>query len=188
MDESIRRRRRALRRAVVRSVVIVAVCALASPFAVSAQATTTPERASRPLLLAGAKKSGPLHGAATVGILIPLRPLERSDDFGGGFRAYRGVLVEAGAGAEGFELAAGWARRLKTPKGPSLFGEDVMATVFQKRSLSDSTDTDATYVGGEVGLTMLTFRVSVGAATRVSGSEQADRTIFTWGVGINIGR
>lgn len=185
MNEVIRRQRRAMRRAVVRSAMIVAVCAFASPFAVSAQATTTPERASRPLLLAGAKKSGPLHGAATVGLLIPVRPLERSDDFGGGFRAYRGVLVEAAAGADGFALAAGWARRLKTPKGPALFGEDVVATAFQIRS---DTAPDVTYVGGEVGMTMLTFRVSVGAATRVAGAPESDRTIFTWGVGFHIGR
>lgn len=185
MNEVIRRQRRALRRAVVRSVMIVAMCAFASPFAVSAQATATPERATRPLFLAGAKRSGPLHGAATVGLLIPVRPLERSDDFGGGFRAYRGVIIEAAAGADGFALAAGWARRLKTPKGPVLFGEDVVATAFQRRS--DATP-DAAYVGGEVGMTMLTFRVSVGAATRVSGPQAADRTIFTWGVGFHIGR
>ena len=185
MNEMVWRQRRAMRRAVVRSVMIVAVSACGSPVAVSAQATTTPERASRPLLLAGAKTSGPLGRAATVGLLIPLRPLERSGDFGGGFRAYRGVLVEASAGAGGFGLAAGWARRLKTPKGPSLFGEDVVATTFQRRS---DTVPDATYVGGEVGLTLLTFRVSVGAATRVSGPEEADGTIFTWGVGFHIGR
>lgn len=185
MNDVIRRQRRAMRRAVVRSVLIVAACSWASPFAVSAQATTTPERAGRPLFLAGAKKSGPLHGAATVGLLIPVRPLERSGDFGGGFRAYRGVLVEAAAGADGFELAAGWARRLKTQKGPALFGEDVVATAFQRRS---DTGPDASYVGGEVGLTMLALRVSVGAATRVAGAAESDRTIFTWGVGFHIGR
>jgi hypothetical protein len=185
MSEQIRRQRRAMRLAVVRSVMIVAVCAFASPFAASAQATTTVERARRPLLLAGVKKSGPLHGAATVGLLVPLRPLERSDDFGGGFRAYRGVLVEAAAGADGFELAAGWARRLKTPRGPTLFGEDVTAKAFQRRS---DTTPDTTYVGGEVGLTMMTLRVSVGAATRVAGAPESDRTIVTWGVGFHIGR
>ena len=187
MDEMKRLQRRAMRARVVRSVIVVAMCAFASPFAVSAQATTTttPERASRPLLLAGAKKSGPLQKAATVGMLIPLRPLERSNDFGGGFRAYRGVLVEAAAGDEGFELAAGWARRLKSRGGPVLFGEDVMATAF--RTKNETADT--TYVGGEVGLTMLMLRVSVGAATRVSGaSDETDRTIVTWGVGFHIGR
>jgi len=185
MNETILRQRRALRRAVVRSVIVVATCAFASPFAVSAQATAAPQSAGRPLLLAGAKKSGPLHEAATVGILIPLRPLERGSDFGSSFYGYRGVIVEATAGAEGFELAAGWGRRWKLPKGPALFGEDVMATAFQRRS---DTSPDATYVGGEVGLTMMTFRVQVGAATRVAGAEQADRTIFTWGIGFNIGK
>jgi hypothetical protein len=95
------------------------------------------------------------------------------------------VIVEAGAGAEGFELAAGWGRRWKLRKGPALFGSDVMATAFQRRS---DTAPDATYVGGEVGLTVMTFRVSVGAASRVSGDQAADRTIFTWGVGFNIGK
>ena len=174
-----------MRRAVVRSVIVVATCAFASPFAVSAQATAAPQTAARPLLLAGAKKSGPLHEAATVGILIPLRPLERGSDFGSGLFAHRGVIVEAGAGAEGFELAAGWGRRWKSPKGPALFGEDVLATAFLRRS---DTAPDATYLGGEAGLTIIMFRVSVGAATRVSGAQQADRTIFTWGLGFNIGR
>ena len=85
-----------MRRAVVRSVIVVATCAFASPFAVSAQATAAPQPAARPLLLAGAKKSGPLHEAATVGILIPLRPLERGSDFGSDLLGYRGVIVEAG--------------------------------------------------------------------------------------------
>lgn len=185
MTETILLQRRALRRAVVRSVIVVATCAFASPFAVSAQATAAPQGAPRPLLLAGAKTSGPLHKAATVGILIPLRPLERGSDFGSELRGYSGVMIEAAAGAEGFGLAAGWGRRWKLPKGPALFGEDVMATAFQKRS---DTSPDATYVGGEVGLTMMMFRVQVGAATRVAGAEQADRTIFTWGIGFNIGR
>jgi hypothetical protein len=188
MNETILRQRRALRRAVVRSVIVVAMCAFAAPFAVSAQATaTSPEPAARLLLLAGAKKSGPLHEAATVGILIPLRPSEQGSDFGSDFRGYRGVIVEAGAGAEGFELAAGWGRRWKVSqgKGPALFGEDVMATAFQRRS---DTAPDATYAGGEVGVTIMTFRVSVGAATRVSGYQDADRTIFTWGIGFNIGK
>jgi hypothetical protein len=188
MDEMKLRQRRATRRAVVRSVIIVATCAFASPFAVSAQATVqsnAPERASRPLLLAGARKSGPLEGSATVGMLIPVRPLERSGDFGGKFLAYRGVLVEAAAGADGLELAAGWGRRLKLPKGPALFGEDILATAFQTRK----SGTEATYVGGEVGLTMLMMRMSVGAATRVSGPpDEPDRTIFTWGFGFNFGR
>jgi hypothetical protein len=185
MNETILRQRRALRRAVVRSVIVVATCALASPFAVFAQATAAPPPAARPLLLAGAKNSGPLHEAATVGILIPLRSIERGSDFGSNLFGYRGVIVEAGAGAEGFELAAGWGRRWKPRKGPALFGEDVMATAFLRRS---DAAPDATYVGSEVGLTMMLFRVSVGAATRVSGAQQADRTIFTWGIGFNIGR
>jgi len=186
MNETILHQRRALRRAVVRSVIVVAILAFASPFAVSAQATAkAPEPAARPLLLAGAKKSGPLHAAATVGILIPLRPLKRGSDFGSDLFSYRGVIVEAAAGEEGFEVAAGWGRRWKGRKGPALFGDDVMATAFQRRS---ETSPDAAYVGGEVGLTMMMFRVSVGAATRVSGSQEADRTIFTWGLGFNIGR
>ena len=175
-----------MRRAVARAVIIVAVAALASPFAVSAQATTQ-ERATRPLFLAGVEKSRPLHEAASVGILFPVRPLQRSGDLGAQLRAYRGVIVEAAAGAEGFELAAGWGRRLKQRNGFAIFGEDVMATVFRTQNSSGG-NADATFVGGEVGLTMLTFRVSVGAAARVSEAAQSERTIFTWGVGFNLGR
>lgn len=35
---------------------------------------------------------------------------------------------------------------------------------------------------------MMTLRVSVGAATRVAGPVDADRTIFTSGIGFHIGR
>ena len=73
--DSKQHQRRAMRRAVARAVIIVAVAVLASPFAVSAQATTQ-DRATRPLFLAGVEKSRPLHEAASVGILFPVRPLD----------------------------------------------------------------------------------------------------------------
>ena len=93
--------------------------------------------------------------------------------------------MEAAAGNSGFGIAAGWGRREQLRKGPALFGEDVLATMFQTRG---TTGPDVRYVGGEVGLTFLTFRASVGAATRVAGPQEADRTIFTWGIGFHIGR
>jgi hypothetical protein len=179
----------------VLSAAIVA-SALAIPAGVSAQQPAgpgaiqapVPERATRPLFLTGVKKSGPLNGAGMVGLLIPLKPLGRSGDLGGQLRAYRGVILEAGAGSDGFEAGVGWARRLKEPRRFAIFGEDVMAKAFRKRSATEGAGTDATYVGGEVGLTLLTLRVGVGAATRVEGPESSDRTIFTWGVGFHIGR
>ena len=183
--------RRARRCAVVRAVMIVAVFALASPFAVSAQATTTPKPARRPLLLVGAETSRPLHEAATVGTLIALRPLERGSDFASSMYVYRGVVLEGAVGAEGHGLAAGWGSRLKQPGGLVFFGHDVLATWFQTKPSSTGAPTQATYVGGEVGFTlpyMPMTRLSLGAARRVSGPQEVDRTIFTWGIGVHLGK
>ena len=181
--------------------VVIAAVALASPAAVSAQQSTPPAQPkppaaqqptpppapppeARPLFLGGARKSGPLGRSATVGILFPLKPTVQGTDHGSSFWAHRGVLIEAAAGDEGFELAAGWGQRWKLRHGPALYGQDVLATAFRKRTASG----DATYVGGEAGLTVMTLRMSVGAATRVDGPADADRTIFTWGIGFHIGR
>jgi hypothetical protein len=189
MDQSTLHQRRALRRAVARAVVTVAICALASPFAVSAQATVVQEPARRPLLLVGAKTSRPLHEAATVGTLIPLRPFERGSDFASSLYAYRGVVLEAAVGAEGQGLAAGWGTRMKLPGGLAYFGHDIMATWFRTRPCSGER-THATYAGGEVGFTLpylpLT-RLSLGAARRIEGPREIDRTIFTWGIGVSLG-
>ena len=192
MDEDVVGQRRAMRWAVPRSILIVAACALASPFAVRAQATTAPNLAHRPLLLVGAKTSRPLHEAATVGTLIALRPLERGSDFASSLYAYRGVVLEAAVGAEGHGFAAGWGSRMKQPGGLTYFGHDIMATWFRTKPWSTVTGgrTQATYVGGEVGFTLpyipLT-RLSLGAARRVDGPQEVDRTIFAWGIGVSLG-
>jgi hypothetical protein len=171
------------------SAVVVTACALATPGVVSAQqakpqVAPLPPPVARPLFLAGARKSGPLGGSATVGILIPLKPTIQGTDHGSSFWAHRGLLFEAAAGDDGFELAAGWGQRWKLRRGPALYGQDVLATAFRRQTAAG----DATYVGGEAGLTMMTLRVSVGAATRVDGPIEAERTIFTWGIGFHIGR
>ncbi len=170
--------------------VVVAACALAAPAVGFAQQNTPPEQTStlaparRPLFLAGARKSGPLGGSATVGILIPVKAPARGTGYGSDWYQHRGVLVEAAAADDGFALAAGWGRRWTPRRGPVLYGQDILATAFRRRNST----ADATYVGGEVGLTMMTVRMSVGAATRVDGPVEADRIIFTWGVGFHIGR
>ena len=189
MNETILRQRYALRRAVVRSVIVVAICAVASPFAVSAQAKATPSR--RPLLTFGGETSRPLHETATVGTLIPLRPLEPGSDGFGGSYAHRGVVFEAALGAEGYGFAAGWGNRIKEPGGLAFFGQDIMATWFRTHPSSHTRIGNATYVGGEVGFSVFFLpmtRVSLGVATRISGPEEVDRTIFTWGLGINLGK
>ena len=189
MNELVQRQRRAMRCAVARGVLIVAVFALASPFAVSAQATTTPPRATRPLLLVGGETSRPLHEAATIGTVIALRPLERGSDFTSGMYAYRGVVLEAAVGVEGYGLAAGWGQRMKMPGGAVYYGTDIMATWFRTQKWAASERVNATYLGGEVGFPLLIpfTRLSLGAARRVSGPETVDRTIVTWGIGILVG-
>ena len=181
------------------SAIVVTAWAVAAPAAGLAQQDTPAQPApaapgkaqvapqppaARPVLLAGARKSGPLGGSATVGILFPLKPVKQGTDHGSSFWAHRGVLIEAAAGDDGFELAAGWGQRWKLRRGPALYGQDILATAFRTQTATGN----ATYVGGEAGLTMLTLRMSVGAATRVDGPAGADRTIFTWGIGFHIGR
>jgi hypothetical protein len=141
-----------MRCAVARTVVIVSICALASPFAVSAQATTTPQPVRRPLLLVGAETSRPLHEAATVGTVIALRPLKRGSDFASSLYAYRGVVLEGAVGAEGHGLAAGGGSRMKRPGGPVYFGHDVMATWFRTKSCANGQRTIFTWgVGVSLG-------------------------------------
>jgi hypothetical protein len=180
-----------MRCAVARAVVFVAIYAFAAPFAVSAQAKASApsiDRTHRPIYFAGGERSRPLGQAATIGLLIPMRPAGRSSDINGSYHSYQGLVVEGAVGAEGLGVAAGWGRRLKERKGFAWFGEDVMVTAFRTRKSLDGIEADTTYMGGEVGLTTLLMRVSVGAATRLSGPEWADRTIFTGGVGFSFGR
>jgi hypothetical protein len=190
MDEMTWRQRRDMRRAVARGVLIVAVFALASPFAVSAQATTTPPRATRPLLLVGGETSRPLHEAASIGTVIALRPLERGSDWTSGMYAYRGVVLEAAVGVEGYGFAAGWGQRMKAPGGPVFYGTDIMATWFRTQKWAGAERVSATYAGAEVGVPLFVVpmtRLSLGAARRVAGPATVDRTIFTWGIGVLVG-
>ncbi len=176
-------------------VVAVAMCALVVPAVLWAQPPAPPAQpkppaaepappAARPLFLAGARKSGPLGGSATVGVLIPVKSPQRGTGYGANWFEHQGVLIEAAAADDGFELAAGWGRRWTPRRGPVLYGRDIVATAFRRTDQPAR----ATYVGGEVGLTMMTLRMSVGAATRVAGPADADRTIFTWGIGFHSGR
>ena len=112
MKESILRQRGALRRAVVRSVIVVAMCAFASPFAVSAQATTTPERPPsaqtknvhpRVLLMPQAHYGAPLRSAAGGAVLVAIRPWTCED----GWCGAPGVEVQAMTGNGGWRIGGG---------------------------------------------------------------------------------
>ncbi len=169
------------RRGVVPAVTHVVFCTLALPSAALPQ----------PLLLVGVKATRPLHEAVNVGALIPLRPVEQSDDFGRLQRTYRGLIVEASAGSEGYGLGAGWGHGTQEPGVDGFFGADIKTTLFRTRWSLRGEARDATYVGAEVGVTTMLLpiaRISVGAAKRVSGVKEADRTIFTWSIGFNIVR
>jgi len=169
---------------------VVIACAIGSPTIAAAQQKPKPEPPTmRPLLLMGIKASRPFHGTGTLGTLIPLKPLEHTSELNSGDDfVYRGLIAEVGGSDDGYELAVGWGRRVKDRKHPSLFGQDVRATAFRTRKPPKDALRNATYVGGEVGFTALTARLSVGAATRVSGDEASDRVIFTWGIGFHLGR
>jgi hypothetical protein len=107
-------------------------------------------------------------------------------DFGCETPAYRGIFVEGGAGLDGYRVAAGLARWIKSEGEPALFGQDVLVSVLRTGASPRATDANSNYVSVEAGLTFVGVRVGLGVARRV-GSAGIHTTIFQWSVGVRIG-
>ena len=141
------------------------------------------QEASGPVLLVGGGYGAPteLFGAAGVLIARP-KPFEP----GASLDSSRAGLVVAGrAGSGGFGIAAGGAALAH--EGPFLTtGFDALFTVTRTTETPRSASPDSTYVGGEVGLVIMSVRLSAGAAHRTAGPSGPKATIFTWSVGVQV--
>lgn len=190
MSESILRQRRAMRRAVVRAVIVVAMCAFAAPFAVSAQATasTAPSKKEFPSLIfaPSVQYGAPLRSAAGAALLIPTKRWTCGD----GICGAPGVEVQAMAGSGGWRVGGG----LTGIGFP--FWADALVTVTRTFSAPRRVSPESTYLGTEggvafpvymIGGSYVTLRPSIGIARRVDGTgASADRTNFTWSVGASL--
>jgi hypothetical protein len=188
MDEMKHRRRRALQRAVVRAVMIVAVGALASPFRVSAQATassTAPERTRHPgILFVPQAHYGALTRIAAGGaVLIATRQWKCED----GWCYAPGLELNAMTGTGGWRVGGGFS-------SIGVIWSDALVTVTRTRPGPRGASPESTYVGVEGGLTFpiygvgntaLSVRPGIGVARRVQGARP-DRTTFTWNVGASL--
>ena len=188
MTETILHRRRAMRRAVARSVIVVALCAFAAPFAVSAQATASSPAQSKvktpPFLFAAhAQYGAPLDAAVGGTFLIPTKPWRCED----GLCGAPGVEFQALAGLGGWRVASG----VGAAALPFWFDALVTATWTGARPHGGSPE--STYLGGEgsfsfpvalLDKTFVSVRSSIGFASRVQGTgESSDRWMKTWSVG-----
>jgi hypothetical protein len=191
MKENILRQRRALRRAIARSVVVVAMCAFTSPFAVSAQATAKPATQSKmkspPFLFAAQAQYGALlDGAFGGSLLIPTKPWRCED----GLCGADGVEFQALAGVGGWRVAGG------VGLAALPFWADALVTATRTASSPHGGSPESTYLGGEgsfsfpVALFDKTFvgvRSSIGFAARVQGKgESSNRVMKTWSVGATV--
>jgi hypothetical protein len=127
----------------------------------------------------------PTRESASIAILLPLWDLEYGDP-GCTVPAYRGVVVEAGAGVGGHRFGVGLARWIKPDGKPALFGQDVLVSVLGTRASPRGADANSTYVSIEGGVTFVGARVGVGVARRL-GASGTKATIFRWSIGARIG-
>jgi hypothetical protein len=137
----------------------------------------------RLVVLAGGHYGSPTGIAGTLGVLIGragvLKPGASPDS------SRAGLLVAGSAGTGGFRAEAGIAALAL--EGPHLAtGFDALFTVTRTTGSPRGALAQATYLGGEAGLTIMDVRVSVGAAHAVSGSTAGGDTRVTWSVGVRL--
>lgn len=183
--------RRAMRRAVARSVIVVAWCAFAAPFGVAAQATAKTPAQSKPeyasfLLLPQVQFGSPLRTAAGGLLFIPTKPWRCGD----GLCGAPGIEMQALAGVGGWRVAGGVGEAI-----PPLWF-DVLGTVTRTRSTPRRASPDSTYLGAEASFsvpvfgrqrTFVSVRPAVGFGTRVGGTDSfGERTTYMWNVGATV--
>ena len=187
MSETILLQRRSMRRAVVRSVIVVATVAFASPFAVSAQATTKATQSKpefpRFMFAPQVHYGAPLEAAAGAALFVPTKAWTCGD----GFCGAPGVEVQAIAGIGGWRVGGG----VTTIAFP--FWADALVTVTRTGSAPRRASPESTYLGGEAGVSFpvwvkgrsfVSVHPSLGVARRIDGvGASADRTNLTWNVG-----
>lgn len=122
-----------------------------------------------------------MAGAAGV-LFAPPKPF-RSGNSPDSSRA--GIVVTGRAGTGGFDVAVGGAALAL--EGPFLTtGFDGLFILTRTGHTPRGATENATYVGGEAGLVLMSVRLSAGVAHRVAGTPGPKATIFTWSVGAQI--
>jgi len=180
-----------MRRAVIRAVIVVAMCAFAAPFAVLAQATANASAQSKvktpPFLFAAQAQYGaPLDAAVGGTVLIPTKAWRCED----GLCGAPGVEFQALAGLGGWRVASGVG--LAAPP----FWSDALVTATRTGSRPHGGSPESTYLGGEgsfsfpvalLDKTYVSVRSSIGFAARVQGTgESSDRWMKTWSIGATV--
>jgi hypothetical protein len=165
------------------------MCAFASPFAVSAQATAKVAPQSKRdfpsfLFVPQVHVGAPLEAAAGAALLVPTKPWHCEDGICGG----PGIEVQAMAGSGGWRVAGG-ATALGFP-----FWTDALVTLTRTGTTPRRASPESTYLGAEggvafpvsvIGQSFVTVRPSVGFARRLDGvGPESERTTFTWNVGV----
>jgi len=151
--------------------------------AAPAGAQTADARSNHPVFLVGAQYGTPTRAAATAGVLVararPFEPGAASDS------SRAGLVIAGGVGRGGFRLAAGVAALAL--EGPLLTtGLDALFTLSRTSDTPRGATGESTYVGGEVGLLIMSVRLSAGVARRTAGGPGPKATIFTWSAGMQL--
>jgi len=148
-----------------------------------AQAQGASARLDHPVLLVGGQYGAPTRLTGTAGLLIARpRPFE-SGTAPDSSRA--GLVLTVGAGTGGVRVAAGAAALAL--EGPMLTtGLDALFTLSRTADSPRGATGGSTYIGGEVGLVIMSVRLSAGVARRTAGDPAPKATIFTWSVGVQL--
>jgi hypothetical protein len=164
-------------------VLLTAFVALRLALATPAFGQSAPVRFDHPVALVGAQYGAPTRWFGSAGVLIapprPFQPGTAPDS------SRAGLVVTGGAGAGGYRFASGVTGLAL--EGPYLTtGFDGLFTVTRTNHSPRGAAADSTYLGGEIGVVLMSVRLSAGAAHRTSGTNSGKATIFTWSVGVQI--
>ena len=138
----------------------------------------------RPVVtLVGGHYGAPTRLTGSAGLLIgrpiPFQPGTASDS------SRAGLLITGSAGAGGVRMAAGVAGLAL--EGPYLTtGFEALGTITRTATAPRGATSEATYVGAEAGLVLMSVRLSAGVAQRAAGPSESRATIFTWSVGVQV--
>jgi hypothetical protein len=136
-----------------------------------------------PVAIVGAQYGAPTEWFGFAGILIaaprPFQPGTARDS------SRAGLIVTGGAGSGGYRIASGVTGLAL--EGPYLTtGFDALFTVTRTGRQPRGAAADSTYLGGEIGIVLMSVRLSAGASHRTSGTSSGKATIFTWSAGVQI--
>jgi len=124
-------------------------------------------------LVIGVNYGTPLRGAFSGGVFLHSRDIGDND-------GAVGTIVGGSLGKAGMEV---WGGR----KAVTLLGGDYRAVLTRTwNNPRGGASPNSTYLGGEVAVGGLVYRLSVGYARRIAGPAMGSDHIITWGLGMEI--